>query len=183
MLCFDPNLKKVVACLLRLILNYTRNLGGSCIKLRPRCGSIGHLGLCPSVGLKAFNQTVTDEMSLGADVWQGQKRKDNVSLVLLDNETQEAAHSSSCTQAGIFEIRMPNALEVWTIPCMQSKQNDHIKNNLASVLNCFRADLEWVSKCTSCPARTPKRRCHRNSQVPQLYCTKVEVGKPDYIET
>ena len=107
MLCFDPNLKRVVACLLPLILNYRRNLGGSCIKLRPRCGSIGHL--CPSVGLKAFNQTVTDEMSLGADVWQGQKRKDNVSLVLLDNETQEAAHSSSCTQAGIFVslCRMP----------------------------------------------------------------------------
>ena len=95
-------------------------------------------------------------MSLGADVWQGQKRKDNVSLVLLDNETQEAAHSSSCTQAGIFEIRMPNALEVWTIPCMQSKQNDHIKNNLASVLKLFQSRPRMGKQMYFMPRENPE---------------------------
>ena len=92
-----------------------------------RCGTLGHLELCPFVEFKAFNRTGTDEVSLSADVRHGQNREDNVSLWTmcprgdpLDNETLEAPHSSLNLLFSYFSVKC------------------RFSNLSTIVLNCFR---------------------------------------------
>ena len=86
-----------------------------------RCGTLGHLELCPFVELKAFNRTGTDEVSLSADVRHGQNREDNVWTMCpqdpLDNETLEAPHSSSNLLYSYFSTptSLPNAHIVYVL--------------------------------------------------------------------